>query len=131
MRHFLEFSHTVPRLAPACLLTTIKGTLGVLVTGGTDYIADPDDSYPGRQTDFYELETDSWISLADTWYPVQDHQMVLYENKPSIIGGEYDYQKRAEVQVYYEFSNKWYCCIPSLNYKRSKFVAVSVEMQEP
>ena len=81
---------------------------------------------------------DSWITLANSSFPVYEHQMVLYENQPTIIGGEYEtflreieidgYHKREHVQIYEESKNRWSCCIPSMNYKRSKFVAVAVEM---
>ena len=128
-----------PRGKHACLATTINGTFGVLVTGGTEFRTDPNDYYPGSQVDFYQLEMDSWITLANSSFPVYDHQMVLYGNQPTIIGGEYEtflieieadwIHKRDHVQIYEEFENHWFCCIPSMNYKRSKFVAVAVEMQ--
>ena len=138
-----EWKNTAPNPNPrgshACLGTTINGIFGVLVTGGTDFHSDPNDYYPGSQVDFYQIEMDSWITLANSSFPVYEHQMVMYENQPTIIGGEYEtflreievdgYHKRDHVQIYEESENRWFCCIPSMNYKRSKFVAVSVEMQ--
>ena len=81
-----------------------------MLTGGSDWLTDPNDYYPGSVADFYQLETDTWISLANSSFPQSWHQMVLYEDKPTIIGGEYEmferevevdgYHKRDHVQVY-------------------------------
>ena len=135
-----------PRTGHACVLTTINKIRGVLVTGGTDNQIDPDDICPGcpeTSTNFYNIEADSWTTLANASYPVQYHQMVLYEDRPTIIGGEYELfalydiepevtHHRAEIQSYYESGDYWVSGLGlSMNHKRSKFVAVSVEMQEP
>ena len=31
---------------------------------------DPNDYYPGQQTDFYQLVDDTWVNLANTSFPV-------------------------------------------------------------
>ena len=142
----------------ACLATTVNGIPGVMVTGGLQRIGDDHVSIPAHtsnKTLFYQIETDSWITLADTRYPVYNHQMVLFGNDfaypTRIIGGEYttfsqcdnanlvdchiEYHKRDNVQPYVEYyipgkdSWGWYSWY--MNYKRSKFAAVSVKMQEP
>ena len=56
-----------------------------------------------------------------------------------IIGGEYELfqieveangiHMRDHVQIY-ENDNSWFCCTPSMNYKRSKFAAVNVMLDE-
>ena len=137
-----EWSNTAPipnpRYAHACVLTAIGGISGVLVTGGKDFHTDPSDYYPASQTDFYQIESNSWISLENTSFPVEEHQMVIYEGKPTIIGGEYELflrdveidgrHMRDHVQIYQEESDHWFCCVPKLNYKRSKFSAVKVPL---
>ena len=120
----------------ACLLATIKGIKGILVTGGTEGRIDPNDIYPASIADFYQIENDSWASIANTSLAVQDHQMVLYDGmKPAIIGGEYELylpeemdriHMRNNVQTYQESNDRWFCCVPQMNYKRSKFTAVLV-----
>ena len=129
-----------PRRGHACLLYTLDGVQGVMVTGGTEGRTDPNDYYPGSVTDFYQIETDSWISLANTSFPVENHQMILYDGKPTIIGGEYEIflreieiegrHMRDHVQIFGGFlgNDRWSCCVPSMNYKRSKFAAVVVTM---
>ena len=106
---------------------------------------DPNDYYPGTVADswiiipwadFYQLDTDTWIGLANSSFPGSWHQMVLYKDKPTIIGGEYElfereveadgYHKRDHVQVYNPDTDRWFCCVPSMSYKRSKFAAVKV-----
>ena len=110
-----------------------------MVTGGTEGAIDPNDYYPASVTDFYQIEKDSWISLANTSFPVENHQMVIYDGKPTIIGGEYELflrdleidgrHMRDHVQIFEGYTNdRWYCCIPQLYYKRSKFAAVVVSM---
>ena len=127
-----------PRYAHACVLTNINGISGVLVTGGSDFHSAANDYYPASQTDFYQIELDSWISLANSTYPVEEHQMVMYEGKPTIIGGEYEIflrdvevdgrHMRDHVQIYQEEEDRWFCCLPTMNYKRSKFSAVKVSL---
>ena len=127
-----------PRYAHACVLTNINGISGVLVTGGSDILTDPNDYYPASQTDFYQIELNSWISLANSSFPVEDHQMVIYEGKPTIIGGEYEIflhdieidgrHMRDHVQIYDEEKDHWDCCVPQMNFKRSKFAAVKVSL---
>ena len=127
-----------PRSAHACVLTNINGISGVLVTGGSDFHSAANDYYPASQTDFYQIELDSWISLANSSFPVEEHQMVMYEGKPTIIGGEYEIflrdveidgrHMRDHVQIYQEENDHWFCCIPSMNFKRSKFSAVKVSL---
>ena len=122
----------------ACVLTSINGISGVLVTGGTDFLTDPNDYYPASQTDFYQIELNSWISLANSSFPVEDHQMVIYEGKPTIIGGEYEMflrdievegrHMRDHAQIYDEEKDHWDCCVPEMNFKRSKFAAVKVSL---
>ena len=84
-----EWKNTAPNPNPrgshACLGTTINGIFGVLVTGGSDFRTDPNDYYPGSQVDFYQIEMDSWITLANSSFPVYDHQLVLYGNF-SVLG---------------------------------------------
>ena len=109
-----------------------------MVTGGTEGNTNPNDYYPASQTDFYQLATYSWISLANSSFPVEEHQMVMFEDKPTIIGGQYEmFQREVEidgrhmrdhVQIYQEDTGRWDCCIPEMNHKRSKFAAVLVKM---
>ena len=109
-----------------------------MLTGGTEGRTDPNDYYPGSVADFYQLETDTWVSLANSSFPGSWHQMVSYEDKPTIIGGEYElfereveidgYHMREHVQVYNPDTDRWFCCVPSMSYKRSKFAAVKVRM---
>ena len=118
------------------MLTKIGGISGVLVTGGSDFHTDPNDYYLASQTDFYQIETNSWISLENTSFPVEEHQMVIYEGKPTIIGGEYETflrdveidgrHMRDHVQIYQEEKDHWFCCLPKMNFKRSKFSALEV-----
>ena len=129
-----------PRSLHGCLHTIINGTEGVMLTGGSDWLTDPNDYYPGSVADFYQLETDTWISLANSSFPQSWHQMVLYEDKPTIIGGEYEmferevevdgYHKRDHVQVYNPDTDRWFCCLPTMSYKRSKFAAVKVGLSD-
>ena len=82
----------------------------------SDFHSDPNDYYPGSQVDFYQIKMDSWITLANSSFPVYDQQMVMYENQPTIIGGEYEtflreievdwYHKRDHVQIYEESENR-------------------------
>ena len=137
-----EWSNTSPipnpRYAHGCVLTNISGVNGVLVTGGSDFLTDPNDYYPASQTDFYQIESNSWVSLKNTSFPVEEHQMVIFGGKPTIIGGEYEIflrdievdgrHMRDHVQVYQEDTDRWHCCIPSMNYKRSKFAAIKVSL---
>jgi len=128
-----------PRYAHACVKTVVNGVEGVMVTGGTEGRTDPNDYYPGQQTDFYQLVDDTWVNLANTSFPVMEHVLVTQSGKPMIIGGEYELfqieveidgiHKRDHVQIY-ENDNSWFCCVPSMNYKRSKFAAVNVMLDE-
>ena len=128
-----------PRRGHACVLYKLNGTQGVMITGGTDFHIDPNDYYPGTVADFYQIETDTWIHLPNTSFPVENHQMVIYEGKPTIIGGEYEtflrdveidgFHKRDHVQIFEGSGrNPWSCCVPSMNHKRSKFAAVAIEL---
>ena len=120
----------------ACFHAKINFEMGVLVTGGTEGEIDPNDVYPATSTDFYHIETDTWISLANVSHPVEGHQMVMLEGPhggPSIIGGRYELfletgpeiHMRNEIQTYLDLDDKWFCCVPQLYYKRSRFTAVN------
>ena len=127
-----------PRQSLACVLTTIGNKAGVMVTGGTDRKIDPSDYYPASQTDFYQLATDSWVSLANSSFPVEEHQIVIVQDKPTIIGGQYQmFERKVEaggihmrdhVQIYLEEKGGWDCCVPAMNHRRAKFAAVLVKM---
>ena len=86
------------------------------------------------------METDSWIQLANSSQSVWDHQMAMLGTNPVIIGGDYiavepedwtmdDDHKRNTVQTFnlppYGI-DRWFCCIPQMYFKRSKFSAVFV-----
>ena len=90
------------------------------------------------------METDSWIQLANSSQSVWDHQMATLGTKAVIIGGNYiavepedwrmdEDHKRNTVQTFnlppygpYHPPNTWSCCVPQMNFKRSRFSAVSV-----
>ena len=71
-------------------------------------------------------------SSASTW----EHQMAFLGTEPAILGGEYEavdldwgtpeYHMRNYVQTW--TGSKWFCCIPQMTYKRSKFAAVNVPL---
>ena len=81
-----------------------------------------------------------WILHADsspqTTY--SSYSFLILDGKPTIIGGEYEIflrdvevdgrHMRDHVQIYQEEEDRWFCCLPSMNYKRSKFSAVKVSL---
>ena len=127
------------RYRHACLHTSINGTQGILVTGGKDFYDDNDNVR--TSADFYQIETGTWISLPDFILPVRHHQMVEFEGKPAIIGGEYDiytdnsissnymeYHKRSTVQMYDPVSNMWNIVpLLEMNLRRSRFSAINTK----
>ena len=115
-----------PRYNHACLHTSINGTEGILVTGGQDF----EDDNARTSADFYKIETGSWISLSDFRLPVEHHQMVEFEGKPAIVGGEYEnFHKRAVVQMYDPVLNMWNVVpVLSMNFKRSRFSAINTKL---
>ena len=54
-----EWTNTSPpptqRYAHACLLTEVDGVQGVMVTGGQDFVSGAGDTFPARQTEFYQV----------------------------------------------------------------------------
>ena len=116
--------------------------LTIQILGGQDSVQSMEDSWPAKVTEFYQIKTNSWIKLANTSQSVWEHQMAILDSKPIIIGGgciavepedptPFEEFKRNTVQTFnlppYGL-DEWSCCIPQLNFKRSKFSAVTVPL---
>ena len=117
-------------------------SLTIQFLGGQDFAQSMDDSWPAKVTEFYQIETNSWIKLANTSQSVWRHQMAILDSKPIIIGGGYIAAEPEDPISFEEFKrntvqtfnlppyglDKWSCCIPQMNFKRSKFSAVTIPL---
>jgi len=72
----------VPRKDQACVATRLDDEEGILVTGGVDA-----DNRPLSSVEFYSIDRQEWLSLADLTLPRTEHGLAVVNGIPTVVGG--------------------------------------------
>ncbi len=101
-----------------CLLTTIKGEYGILVTGG--YLSS------SRNVEFLNLVSHQWTQLASLGQGRYTDGLEMINGKPTVFGGYYG-GFLDDFEYYDEDKDSWHT-IPNMKLTKHRFRFASVSV---